>query len=250
MESIRVLKKIIYNAPNLLQGYNLYVNRNKFRLIDLTIEKILNNPESFADLGGVWRVNAAYTRYTLKNYNIKRAFLVDTNFSPSVTNHLRKYQNLTMIKDDFSGDEVVQKIAKLDIVFLFDVLLHQVNPDWDKILEKYASITNCFIIFNQQICTSQKTIRLTDLPLDEYINLVPRRSDDFYDYIYNHKDEIHPEYQKPWKDVHNIWQWGITDDDLRKKMADLGFEEKFYNNYGQFVNLSDFEDHAFVFLKR
>ncbi len=250
MELIRILKKMLHNAPNILRGYNLYVNRNKFKLIDLTFREILKGPESFADLGGVWKVNAAYTRYILKNYAIQRAFLVDTNFTNAVFNLLKNFQTLTIIKDDFSNDEVVKEISKVDMVFMFDILLHQVDPDWDKILEKYARITDCFVIYNQQISTSEKTIRLTDLSLDKYIKLVPKRNDDFYEYIYTHKNEIHPDYQKPWKDVHNIWQWGITDDDLRSKIVDLGFEERYYNNYGQFVNLSDFEDHAFVFCRK
>jgi len=232
-----------------LHGFNLYVNRDKFRLIDRTFKKIAKDPQSFADLGGIWRVNAAYTRYTLKTYNIKKAFLVDTNLTRAANNHINKFHNLTYIKDDFSSDEVVNKIAHVDVVFLFDILLHQVNPDWDKILEKYANITNCFIVYNQQICNSEKTIRLTDLPLEEYIKLVPKRNDDFYDYIYDHKDEMHPDYHKPMKDIHNVWQWGIRDDDLRSKMANLGFEERYYYNYGRFTNLSDFEDHAFIFTK-
>ena len=108
----------------------------------------------------------------------------------------------------------------------------------------------CFIIFNQQFIGSSETIRLTDLPLNEYVELVPSRKDDFYQFVYQHADEICPEYQKRWKDVHNIWQWGITDDDLRGELRSQNFEEIFYRNYGKFGNLKRFENHGFVFLKK
>ena len=63
------------------------------------------------------------------------------------------------------------------------------------------------------------------------------------------RKDIHPEYQKPWKDIHNIWQWGITDSDLRNQMKSLKFEEIYYKNHGWFSTLPAFEDHSFVFVK-
>jgi len=63
-----------------------------------------------------------------------------------------------------------------------------------------------------------------------------------------HADEIHPHYGKPWKDMHNIFQWGITDEDIRTTMRKLGFQEVFFHNYGQFSHLVAFENHAFIFV--
>jgi hypothetical protein len=71
-----------------------------------------------------------------------------------------------------------------------------------------------------------------------------------YRYVYEHRHEIHPEYGKPWGDIHNISQWGITDGDLRQTMRGLGFGEVFFRNYGRFVGLPAFEEHGFVFVKR
>ncbi len=59
--------------------------------------------------------------------------------------------------------------------------------------------------------------------------------------------EIHPQHQRIYRDIHNIWQWGITDEDLIGKMSALGFKLLFYKNAGKLFNLENFESHAFVF---
>ena len=246
---MRKIKKLINNLPNWAMGYNLYVNREKFSLIDHVFNNNLINIQSFADLGGVWNVNAAYTLYTLKKYSIDRAFLVDTNFNAGVDKKVGKYANLHKISGDFTQDIVINQLKGVDVIFLFDVLLHQVNPDWNVVLEKYSTITKFIIIYNQQWVNTDRTLRLTDLSLEEYKALAPVRKDDLYDYIYSHEQDIHPEYQKPWKDIHNIWQWGITDSDLRNQMKSLKFEEIYYKNHGWFSTLPAFEDHSFVFVK-
>jgi len=68
--------------------------------------------------------------------------------------------------------------------------------------------------------------------------------------VYEHASEVHPEYKKPWKDIHNIFQWGITDDDLRSTMDGLGYCEAHYKNHGRFSDLPAFENHAFIFVKK
>ncbi len=75
--------------PNLLRGYNIHVNRDKLNLIDFTFTKFCREARSFADLGGVWNVNAAYTIYTIKKFSIDRAFLIDTDIPPKLASGLR-----------------------------------------------------------------------------------------------------------------------------------------------------------------
>lgn len=247
--SARRIKTAITNIPNLFKGYNLYVNPEKMRLINKAFTSSKFIPKSFADLGGVWKVDAAYTLYTARTYNIQGT-LVDTNFNPVAQAQLDKLQNVRTIQGDFGNDQTISKVGNPDMVFFFDVLLHQVNPNWDEILTKYSKITSCFVIYNQQITNYDNTIRLTDLSLEDYKKLVPTRSDDVYDYVFSHKNEINTEYNKPWKDIHNIWQWGITDNDLRNKMDKLGFKEIYFHNYGNFTKLNNFEDHGFIFIKK
>ena len=61
--------------------------------------------------------------------------------------------------------------------------------------------------------------------------------------------EIHPRHNRIWRDIHNVWQWGITNHDLLAKMESLGFTLKYHKNNGQFGNLSNFQNHGFVFKK-
>ncbi len=237
------------NLPNLWQGYNIYVNRDKFDLIDAAFKEISPGARSFADLGGVWKVNAAYTAYTIKKFPIDRAVLVDTDVPPALLSRLRRHPKLEVIQDDFASPPVVERVGKVDVILLFDVLLHQANPDWDSILERYSNRCSCFVIYNQQFVRGEETIRLTDLPLDEYIALTSDQAEELIHQVYGHRDEIHPRFGKPWKDIHNIAQWGITDGSLRQTMVRLGFREVFYRNYGMFLNLPAFEDHAFIFVQ-
>ncbi len=248
--SLTRLRKMLKNAPNLLSGYNIYVDTDKLRLIDTVFRTVMPQARSFADLGGVWKVNAGYTRYTLRNHRIENGFLVDTNFPAGLLEELARFPNLSVIHGDFSAPETIAKVNRAEVVFFFDVLLHQANPDWKEIVARYARTTRCFVIFNQQYIRSAETVRLTDLPLEEYTSVAPRRSDDVYRYAYDHAAEIHPQYNKPWKDIHNIFQWGITDNDMRATFSALGFDEVHYRNHGRFSNLPAFENHAFIFLKR
>lgn len=144
---------------------------------------------------------------------------------------------------------MIASIGTVDVAFFFDVLLHQADPSWDEVLDAYARVASCITIFNQQYIAGESTLRLTSLPLEKYIAIAPRGRDAVYRHVYAHADEIHPEYHKRWRDIHNIFQWGITDRDLRAHMQGLGFREVFYRNYGRFSDLPAFENHGFVFVR-
>ena len=247
--ALRKTKRLFRNTPNLARGYNLYVNRDKLRLIDHTFTAVSRDARSFADLGGVWRVNAAYTRYILKRYPVERAVLVDTDYPEKLKRRLNRILNLKLIAGDFADQTMPATVGQVDVVLFFDVLIHQANPDWDEVLARYAKYADCVVIYNQQYVLGSESIRLTDLPLDEYTTLTSDRRAEFYKYVYAHKNEIHPKYKRPWGDIHTISQWGITDADLRQHMASLGYVEKCFRNYGSFLDLPAFENHAFVFLR-
>jgi hypothetical protein len=206
--------------------------------------------KSFADLGGVWRVEAGYTFYALQKYRIERAFLVDTNFTNAVIERKSSYPTLQLIEGNFGEERVAQRIGSVDIVMFFDTLLHQVSPDWDEVLEMYASRASCFLILNQQFTASEKTVRLLDLGEAEYFRNVPHtRDEEPYKSVFQSPYEMHRQHKRINRDIHNIWQWGITDDDLIAKMRLLGFKMQFYKNAGKFAYLENFESHAFVFAR-
>lgn len=154
------------------------------------------------------------------------------------------------MQGNFGDKHIAREVGQVDAIILFDVLLHQVTPDWDQILEMYAPQTQCLIIFNQQWIGSNFTVRLLDLGEKEYFQNVPHTSTEKpYDDLFQKLYQKHPDHDRIWKDVHHIWQWGITDDDLLSKVEVLGFRMQFYKNCGKIGNLNNFENHAFVFSK-
>ena len=227
------------------------LNPQKIALIDFAFQNIKPKAQSFADLGGVWNVDGGYSFYALDNYEIKSAFLVDTGITIETYNKARKYNNLTLIESNFAEEAVAKRLENVDVIFLFDVLLHQVDPNWDAILEQYSRVTNSFAVYNQQWTKSEETVRLLDLGVDEYFENVPHKRDDpGYKALFEHMYDTHPGHKKIWRDIHNVWQWGITDRDFSQKMENLGFTSNYYKNCGQVGHLNNFQNHAFVFQKR
>jgi len=231
---------------------------DKKALIDFAFRKF--NIKSFADLGGVWAVDGGYTFYALDRYPIEKAFLVDTDFTDKVIERKSAYTALQLIAGNFGSAETVERIGDVDAVILFDTLLHQVNPDWDSVLELYARHAYCFLILNQQFTGAERTVRLLDLGEDEYFRNVPHtRTEEPYKSVFQKMYEIHPQHNRIYRDIHNIWQWGITDDDLITRLNSLGFKLQLYKNAssfsfsespGQIRTLPNFENHAFVFSNR
>ena len=155
---------------------------------------------------------------------------------------------LKVVTGNFGDEMVAREVGDVDAIFLFDVLLHQVAPDWHRILEMYARQTKCFIICNPQWIGSERTVRLLELGEEEYFRNVPHhRTEGIYKNLFQKLEEKHPCHDRPWRDVHHIWQWGIIDADLRAKAESLGFRLQFIKNCGRFGKLANFENHAFVF---
>ncbi len=245
-----MIKFALWALAAKLRGFPWRFNFDKKSLIDRVFGHDDPAPRSFADLGGVWGINAAYTFYTLDSYNITRAFLVDTHPSEKVIDKARSYKNLTIINSNFGEESIPDKIESVDVIFMFDVLLHQVAPDWDEVLDAYSKITKYFIIYNQQWIGSENTVRLFDLGREEYFKNVPHDpKNPTYVSLFEQMYEINPTHNRIWRDIHSVWQWGITDSLLIAKMKDLGFVLEFSKNYGPFGRLQNFENHGFIFKK-
>jgi hypothetical protein len=224
--------------------------KEKLQLIDEAFKR-MPTITSLADLGGVWGVDAGYTFYAVEHHNLARAILVDLTFRPAVRARAQTFPELKLLHANFALPATAEQLGEVDAVLLFDVLLHQVRPNWDEMLEIYAGHTKAFIIFNQQYLGSS-TIRLTELSKKEYFRNVPKL--DEYLRQFDHLDDVDPTYPNPevrtWRDSHHLWQWGITDEDLRSVMTRLGFEELSYINHGGWRDLPEIEDHSFFFAKR
>ncbi len=246
----RIQKGLRSAAGMVLHGYPFRFDYTKKELIDVAFTHLAWTPRSFADLGGVWGIDGAYTFYILRHYPIDRAVLADTDVTDKVREYQKRFDALVLLEGDFGDQRTVERIGQVDAVLLFDVLLHQVEPDWDEVLEMYAARTRCFLIYNQQFIAGTKTVRLPELGKEQYFQHVPMDpASPGYRNLFERPNEIHPRYNKRYGDVHNVWQWGITDDDMMVVLERLGFRVAFRKNYGQFSSFRSFENHAFVFVR-
>lgn len=228
-------------------GY--WLVRGKINLIDRAFTSC--RIESFADLGAVWGVEGAYTFRALDKYPVKEAVLVDGRITPTVAARANSYPQLRVIEGNFGGQEIADKVGNVDALFLFDVLLHQVSPDWDTILDMYAKNVRCLLIYNQQWIGSTTTVRLLDLGEKHYFRNVPHsKLNKAYRDLFQKLDKKHPDHDKPWRDIPDIWQWGITDADLESKASELGFKLLYKEDCRGFGWLPNIQNRAFLFARQ
>ncbi|MFH0794249.1 MAG: hypothetical protein V2A74_09495 [bacterium] len=234
------------NSQSLPENFNL----DKKDLIDFAFQRCRPAPRSFADLGGVWGVDGAYTFYTLGRYELDSAYLVDARLNPNVIAQGEKFPQLKLIEGVFGERRIHEQIGRADAVFLFDILLHQANPSWDEILSIYSAKTRIFVVFGQQWIKTEHTVRLFDLGPEEYFKNVPHdQTHPSYVGLFENLDKKLPNWDRPYREKIDVWQWGITDKDLIESMRQLGFTLQYFKNCGPFQTLENFENHAFVFQK-
>jgi hypothetical protein len=219
------------------------LHAGKLRALDVAFGRL--GARSFADLGAVWAVEGGYTFHVLRHHPIERAVLVDEDITPAVRREAERHPELSLVAGNFGDHDMPARIGDLDAVILFDVLLHQVTPDWDEVLAMYAQRAKYLVVSNPQLTGGGETVRLVELGRDRYEQLVPPGT--YPADLFERLDEPVPGRGRPWRDVHEIWQWGITDDALVGVAKRLGFEPVHSENMGRWRGLDQFEDHAFVF---
>jgi hypothetical protein len=205
---------------------------------------------SFADLGCVWGVDCAYGLYALDTYAPSKAVMVDTHWTEKAKANCAKHPHVLIIEDNFANSYMPATLGHVDAIILFDVLLHQVAPDWDRLLQIYAPYTQCFVIYNPQYIVSPISVRLLDLGKETYFKIVPHDPEHpTYSSLFSKMWEINPQHGRIWRDVHHVWQWGITDRDLISTSEQLGFKLGYFCNHGRQGWSEAFESHSFIFLK-
>ena len=202
---------------------------------------------SFADLGGVWAVDGGYTFSALERFEIERAYLVDEDPTDAVRERASDYPQLEVVSANFGSRATAGRLGAVDAVILFDVLLHQVAPDWDEILELYAPRTRSFVIVNPQWVGEGDAVRLLDLGREEYLRSVPPL--DLHAEVFAKLGENNPRRDRPWRDVHDIWQWGISDPALTATLERLGFALVYFEDLGPWQHLDRFRNRAFAFAR-
>ncbi len=215
----------------------------KLRTVDAAFA--LPEVSSVADLGGVWAVDAGYSFYALERHAPDRAVLVDDDITPVVRRRAAAFPHLQLLEQNFGLPRTPGDVGPVGVVLLFDVLLHQVDPDWDEILRRYAPQAQALAIVNPMYDVAPQTVRLLDLGEEHYRRAVPPQ--DNLDGLFSRLDELNPQRGRRWRDVHDVWQWGITDADLRATMTGLGFSAVHAEQLGRWRGLPDFADCAYVF---
>src|SRR5437762_14178627 len=79
--------------------------QDKVDLIDFAFSRF--NLHSFADLGGVWRVEGGYTFYTLDKYDGSVGAIVDTLLTDVIHSRARKLAQLRVIRGNRSEERRV-----------------------------------------------------------------------------------------------------------------------------------------------
>jgi GT2 family glycosyltransferase len=196
----------------------------KARAIDYAVEHL--GIESFASVeGGPAYGQGAF--YTIDRPTVQRGALVD--LSPrrargqllSTIEQAAERPGMRVLDGAFSDPRTVTEIGQVDAMLFFDVLLRMVDPDWDQVLELYAPATSCFVIANPQWERGEATVRLIDLGREKYLEAVPPA--EVHSELFDRLDEWHPGQDRPYRDITGVWQWGITDADLKAKLGELGF---------------------------
>ncbi len=157
-------------------------------------------------------MNGAYSFHVLSKYEISRAFIVDDHFTEKVKKRSARYPQLRLIKGDFRFQETFDEIDNVDLILLFDVLLHQAN--WREVLSFCTDKTSMLSIYNPQFI-GERSVRLLDLGEEEYFKLVPHgRKSRYYEDLFTQRED---------RDTTGVWQWGICDSELVAELKKLDF---------------------------
>lgn len=214
----------------------------KLQAIDFAVERV--QARSVADLGGVWAVEGGYVRYALERPGVEHGVLVDTGITDAVRAAAAADPRLRLVAGEFGATSSVAAVGEVDVVLLFDVLLHQVAPDWDEVLRRYAQTSRCIVVV-EPTWTGNEVVRLWDLGEDGYRAATPS---DGAQPDWSRLDEVHPRYGRPHRDVHEYWQWGLPDAARRKVMTDLGWRCVYWADHGPWRDVATARTVASVYV--
>ena len=196
---------------------------NRFDAIDYAVEQLA--VESFASLE-IGQTCGQYAFYAIDKPTVNSGMLIDVGARRpghhllSTIDQAAECPGMLVLGGSFSDPRTLSQIGRVDTILLFDVLHRMVAPDWDQALELYAPATSAFVIGNPQ-WEGERTVRLTDLGRDRYVAAVPPW--DSHTALFDRLDDWLAGQQRPYRDGDHVWQWGITDADLERRMSELGF---------------------------
>jgi len=216
--------------------------------IDHAVEQL--GIESFASLefDGIF---GEWAFYTIDKPTVQHGALVDARDRRARTHLLSAIElaaerpGMRVLDRAFSDPRTVSEIGEVDAILLFDVLHHMVDPAWDQVLDLYAPVTSSFVIANPQWERGETTVRLIDLGREQFLEAVPPT--DTHAELFDRLDDWHKGQQRLYRDATHVWQWGITDADLKAKLGELGFSVNREWEVGRPPQAKGFVNEAFVF---
>src|ERR1043166_10208152 len=100
---------------------------------------------SIIDVGACWGVNGGYAQHALASGKIERAIVLDGRITNLTRARFSNESRAQLREGDLGNLEFIDAVPKCDAAIIFDVLLHQVDPDWDEFIARYARKVDHFI---------------------------------------------------------------------------------------------------------
>lgn len=187
---------------------------------------------SFADLGSCWGVNAGYALDLLAKNKIDRAYVADEIITELSRDRGTAFPQLLFVQGLLSDPTLAEQIGAVDALLMYDILLHQVNPDWNRFIEMWSTRARVIIVFNPMWELDEVTVRFIDRGAAWYKEKVVFSDEGRIDEWFAKLDEIAPRNGRRWRDVHYYWQFGITRRDLIECFEHAGFTLDRFENFG------------------
>ena len=114
----------------------------------IEIAHALRPIRSFADLGGCWGVNGGYSFHASKliGPQLERGAIVDQHITALTSERAEKLPNIQLITGLLDSADSRKAVGSVDALIMFDILLHQVNPDWEEFILSWLPHANMLII--------------------------------------------------------------------------------------------------------
>lgn len=202
---------------------------------------------SLVDCGGVWAVEAGYALHAADAHALDRVTVVDTGITDGVRDAATSRPSLRLEQANFGDPDVVGRVAPTDAVLLYDVLLHQVAPDWDEVFRMWAADARGVAVVQPFWHDADDVVRLVELGEERFLDTVPDEPN--HRALFGRLDEVHPAYDRPWRDVHEVWQWGIGVHALDRVARDLGLHRVVFVDDGPWMGLSSFRYQTAIYTR-
>ncbi|MYC11901.1 MAG: hypothetical protein F4X59_17495 [Holophagales bacterium] len=219
---------------------------------------------SFADLGACWGVHGAYADHAVQlcGDRLKRAVIVD-GVVTSLTRD-RADARVEIVPALLGSEEALAAVGEVDALIMFDILVHQVDPDWDVFLRSWLRRTDVLVLWNHHWLAEPRSFRLIDRGFDWYAKNAYGFGSPLDDSGDAHEDPMSLSALRCWfdrhgerdewgrleRDAHHYWQWGITLEDLRALLRQERFEEIHFERHPFSSKLPQIVCDGMVFRRR